>query len=320
MRWLGFGEIETVAVVLAPVLLVAIAAATTMRYLILRERDYLAIGRATIIQNSGKAGTQICLGAFTPALVPLIFGEVIGRLASYATLLRDYSRLDAVAAEGRGRISVVLVRANRQFPLFSLPSAILDTLGGILVVPLIASMYGAAAAGQFVLAFQVTAFPMAIVGRSVADSFHAVLADARRATPEAMMRVFRHTFLMMASVAALPVACLLLWGPGIFAFVFGRSWSVAGDIAGYLMLGAAAQLVVSPLSRAMVVLNGQRRKLLYDVLSVFVTVGTITSCHHSGLTLQQTVLVLSLAQLGAYAVYFWLIRGVITRAEQLCAV
>jgi O-antigen/teichoic acid export membrane protein len=291
-----------------------------MRYLVLREKDYLAVGRAAVVQNAGRAGAQIGAGALVPTLIPLILGEVVGRVGSFLSLMRDHARFAGGRTQGRVEISLPLIQANRHFPMYSLPSAVLDTLGGILVVPLIASMYGADAAGQFVLAFQVTTFPMAIVGRSVADSFHTVLADARRATPDAMMRVFRHTFLMMAVVAAGPVLVLIIWGPEIFAFVFGQSWRVSGGIAGYLMLGAAAQLVVSPLSRAMVVLNGQRRKLFYDILSVCVTVGVISTCHHRGLPLEETILVLSLAQVGAYALYFWLIRSVIVRAEEICAV
>jgi O-antigen/teichoic acid export membrane protein len=291
-----------------------------MRYRVLRERRYRAIGGSTIAQNVGKATTQIGLGLGLRSLGPLLLGEIIGRLAAFVSLVQSDKRTettDDATATTRGLR--VLIHENRNFPLFSLPSAILDTLGGVLMVPMIAAMYGANATGQVVLAFQVTAFPMAIIGRSVADSFHAVIADAYRGTPHSMIQLFRSTFMMMGLVAVGPVALLVFLGPSLFRFVFGAQWGTAGSLAGYLMLGAAAQLMVSPLSRAMVVLNGQRLKLVYDFLSICLTVGIITVGHRAGMSLAQSVLVLSLSQVGAYALYFWLIRRVILNASELCA-
>jgi O-antigen/teichoic acid export membrane protein len=59
---------------------------------------------------------------------------------------------------------------------------------------------------------------------------------------------------------------IFFFGEPIFLFVFGAKWKLSGIIASIVAPWFLASFIVSPLSRLVYVLHGQRLKLIYDIL------------------------------------------------------
>ena len=59
---------------------------------------------------------------------------------------------------------------------------------------------------------------------------------------------------------------MLFYGKPIFLFVFGSKWEISGAIAAIVAPWFLTSFIVSPLSRLVYVLHGQRLKLIYDIL------------------------------------------------------
>ena len=120
-----------------------------------------------------------------------------------------------------------------EFAYAGLPSALLDAAAMTLPLPLLASRFGAEAAGQFALAQRILQAPAVLVGKSVAEAFHARIARHVRERPEQVARFFRRTSAILTLIGLVPAVALVVVASAGLIFY------------GFLMIGRIpVQLVV----------------------------------------------------------------------------
>jgi len=191
-----------------------------------------------------------------------------------------------------------------KFPMLDTPSAWLDALAMMLPLPMVASLYGAEAAGWFGLARLVLSLPNAQIGAAVADVFQMSLAEAvRDKDPQRARSVFYMLLKKLGLIGLVPLGVSLAVLPWAFPIVFGQSWSPAGDIAASLAPWLYAAFVISPLSRALPVLQAQEWKLFYDATALSLLIGCYFLAAPLALSLVEFCLLVSLAQALGYLVY-----------------
>jgi len=105
---------------------------------------------------------------------------------------------------------------------------------------------------------------------------------------------------VLAAAAVIVAATLLLLSPWMFGTVFGDQWHESGRYGQALALGLAAQLIASPLSQTLVVLERLTLQIVWDASRVVGTVAGVTVAVHSGLSPIGAVWLLS-----ATAVFFY---------------
>jgi O-antigen/teichoic acid export membrane protein len=198
-------------------------------------------------------------------------------------------------------------------PIIAVPSGLLDVLGISLPSILLANEFGAKAAGLFLLVQRLIFLPISLVGASAADVFHVRIAAVQRTDPARV----RGTVVALSSrlltggvLCMLPVALL---APKLLPVVLGHAWDEAGALMVMLIPWSIAALVVSPVSRLLVVVGRNQRKLIYDGLSIAAVVGPVLGSTMIGSDLHHTVLAISLGQSAAYVVYFGLILSAAPR-------
>jgi O-antigen/teichoic acid export membrane protein len=167
-------------------------------------------------------------------------------------------------------------RRYKKFPIFSTPATLLDSLGPALHVPLITGIFGVSSAGQYSIANQVLVIPAVFIGASVADVFHSRIARLARETPERAPRLFYAVASGLFVVGVAPSAVLYFYGEPLFAAILGEQWRISGVVASALAPRIVSLLVVSPLSRVVMVYQGQELKLVYNALTVL---GVILTYH-----------------------------------------
>ena len=59
----------------------------------------------------------------------------------------------------------------------------------------------------------------------------------------------------------LPVIIIFFWGDTFFPLIFGSHWLKAGVFAKWMIFGAAAQFIYSPISMVLMATNGQKLNL-----------------------------------------------------------
>ena len=312
--WLGYGDLPIYA---APAMFLSLLLTGTyfsLRYWLLRFGAYGVISRATVGQSVGRVLAQLCIGLVRPSWMGLVGGEVVGRgvgLTSMWQVARNGYR-QAVDGWSISRVRRT-ARKYRKFPLLTVPSSFLDSLGAMLPVPLVAAVFGVAAAGQYSLAVQSLLLPLSLVSASVADVFHNRIVERARYGPAAARRFFFQVAFALLTVGAAPITIVAFWGDRLIPFVLGSSWNLAGQLAATVAPRLLSQLLVSPLSRVVLVYQRQELKLIYDVLSP-VTIGVVFFvAREQHWAVLQTIRVLTWLQVGLHGLYLALLLKIVSQ-------
>lgn len=311
---MGLSVLPPLAGVLAFLTVAVLGVHSAIRCWNVRQRHFEQLSRVSVRQSLSRVAVW-CLGVFHPQWYLLTIADLASRTYGIAYMIRHSP------APIPWRYSPGLVRDVRlaiakywSFPVLLLPSSLVDTLTVMLPVPMFATLYGASAAGQFALSYQLLSVPSVFLNASVAESFHSHLteyaASGRRA-----QRLFWHTCAGLIAIGVLPFAMIFLAGNRILPMLLGSAWSEAGLLAAAMAPWLFALFVLNPIERVVMVFNGKNVKLLYNVTTLALTFGLIYYAGHNGFTLLQCVTLLSTMSFLMLMVYFVLLERLVRRAS-----
>src|ERR1700675_2550998 len=310
---LGLGSLPAYTSLLAFPALFLSASFAALRYWFIRKESYGVISEAVVTQNATRAGSQALFGWWGFGWLGLFCGDLMGRVTGMGRMFRDaWPVIRALVIPLRAGKLFTVAQKYRKFPLYSLPSSLVDTLATGISLPIIAQLYGTTDAGFFALVQRVLAVPILLVGTSVADAFHSRMAKYSEPESRGIVPFFNRIAAGLLLVGLGPAILLAFFGERLFTVAFGNTWMTAGSLAAVMAPWAMAQLVVSPLSRVVFVFQRQEWKLVYDVVSLLTTVGTLYLGYSNGLSLLRTIRILSLISVVTYALYYLILMRVVS--------
>lgn len=264
------------------------------------------IARASIARSACNASARTILGLLGGGIPALFAAELLGAWggggALYRAVRRRFVASTPVASAWRD-LRAVMIRYSK-FAKYELPSVAINQIAMTIPVPMLAALYGSAAAGSFGMARLLVAIPNAQIGRAVGDTFQMELAGAMREGKYIEARSLFYGLLRSLSLLGLlPLIGIMVLGRWLVPYVFGKSWTEMGVFAVCIAPWMYAALVVSPLSNLLSILQAQQYKLLYDVSTTALMVLIYWMARTDSLNVLSTVLGLSVANVFAYAVY-----------------
>lgn len=257
-----------------PIGVVLIGNYRSLTFWVVREKAFNVIARTKITQSLLGVGTQLGIGVAHAGPLGLVAGQVVSQSAGIMVLGRSlFRRLDLVKRSIRCRRVAACASMHARFPKFDLAAAAFNTTAANLPQFLLAALFFPAVAGYYLLAWRVVSMPMAVLGQAVGQSLY---GHAREAAKNAsLFRLVGRTAGALALLMILPLIGLFTWGEQLFAWVFGPDWSEAGRYAGWLVLGAAAQFIYSPLSLMLLATNAQHINLAIQVFQLLAKSGAL---------------------------------------------
>jgi lipopolysaccharide exporter len=265
------------------------------------------VSQAVIFQNAGRSVLQVALGVIGSHSFGLLVGEVFGRGLGMSRMLCNALPVMRKHALSVRDDAARALMSNRQFPLYSMPSSLLNQLGTSLPLPLLVSLYGADAGGYYALVWRVLAVPVVLVGNSMADAFHSRAALYAREDPERLLRFFHSTSAALLAMGIVPTLAVFIFGEPIFVFAFGVKWRLSGTIAAIVAPWFFTSFVVSPISRLVYVLHGQRLKLIYDVLILGANLMVFVFARRLAWPMLDMVTAMSIVNTASKVVYYLLL-------------
>lgn len=309
IRW-HLGGLDTLPAY-APLLitgtLILIGLYTISRYWLLREGAFRLVSLAQFGQALGRTVAQLLIGVTWGGWGGLPVGDSVGRSCGLARMLgRTYQEVSGHARPVSVRTLRDVARRYWKFPTYSLPSSLLDTIALWLPTPLLLHFFGAEATGFYTLASNLMAVPLLFVGNAIGDVFFSRVSLYAREVPHRVKPFFLRTTLVLLAAGTPAIALIVVAAGKGLPLLLGREWAGIGPIPVALGVGALAQLVVSPVSRIVVVIQAQEMKLVYDVSSLVMVLVSIKLGDDLSFSLFGTLLLLSASQAVAYFIY-WMI-------------
>lgn len=242
-----------------------------LRYFSIRIKDFKNVAVTRAVKSAAGGAIKLVLGLVGFTSGGLVTGEVISQFFGNTSLIRNvYRRKELFAGVNRAKMAEEAKKYS-DFPKFSLPGALSNSLSLNLNSFFLTSFFSLAVLGQYALVNKAVSVPLTIIGSSVSDAYFQRAARERNETGSA-----KNAFIQSAkylSFIAVPVFLVLFFfGEVIFAFVFGDSWKIAGSYAKILSFLVAVRLVAAPLSVTMSTFEKQKTSLMLTLLQLILMV------------------------------------------------
>ena len=251
---------------LVPLVLIFAAWQQIAQQWLVRTRAFKGIAGAlamnALLVNLLKAGGGLL---FPSALI--LIGLQVADLGSQALMMARAALRSGLTLRDTGEMaSRGLARQYREFALYRTPQNVINALSQHLPVIMLVSFFGAGAAGFYALARMVLYAPSLLVSRSVGDVFYPALTKRAQQGMPLAGALIRLTLLLLGLVV-IPFGVVMIWGPGLFALIFGREWAQAGEYAQWLALMMLFGFCNRPCVVATATLRIQRGLMIYELFS-----------------------------------------------------
>lgn len=222
-------------------------------YWMIRKETYTALSASRIVLAVVAAAVSVIGGYASLGAVGLAIGAAAGQAAGalVAAVLSWRTFSSAWTTRSWSRV-IELAGALSEFPLVNAPHALLDGVRETGFQAVFASVFGARVNGFYSLGARVLRAPTSMVGSAVGQVlFSRFSKDWRRGegVRELVMKVVK----TLSLISAGPFILVMLFGPQLFAFVFGPDWGIAGTYAAIMVPGLWATFVIAPLATLPVV-------------------------------------------------------------------
>ena len=308
----SYGTLPYWSVPLAVFLLIAAQLLTSLRYWYVRRSEFSTIGKVLIAQGFGRAIVPVIAGVAGLGWIGLLLGEAAGRLLGiYRMVMGTCLPFSAIARGSGCSLLLQVCRKYWKFPVVNLPSSLIDGLALAIPFPIVSRLFGIEKAGLFFLAMRLGMLPASFITASVSDVFHARVSNDYRANADRIRHTVLDTARKMLAVGVLVYVPVAVLSPWVFSRAFGKPWAPAGWAMTILAPLALMSLVVSPLSRLLLVANRQGVKLIVDALFLCLPAAGMIICHHyCGGGFEISLLVYVLISVVLYGLYFAIIVSV----------
>lgn len=241
----------------------------TFQYWATRQKQFKVIAKTKIIQSFGGVFTQILLGMLGFFSFGLIVGQIIKVSAGIRNLIKNFLNDSHEILKKISFLSLKeTFKRNKKFPKYSTFEALANTAGMQLPIVFIASKVGGGEAGHLMLAIQVMAIPIVFIGNAVSQVY---LANASEKLQQGQLKEFTLKIVKsLFRIGILPLVVICITSPYLFPIIFGGDWSRSGEMMIWMLPWFCLQLIVSPISMSLHILNKQKIALLIQILGLVI--------------------------------------------------
>lgn len=266
------------------------------------QQSFNRLGGARISLAACIALAQVSAAYLLGGVSGLIYGQLFGVIIA-----------TALAAIWVGKPLIVACattpwRAVRQsavkyinFPKFSLPADLINTVASQIPIVLLAAKFGGERAGWFALTLKIMGAPISLLAASVLDVFKEQAARDYRETGSCR-GIFIKTFKLLAVLALPPFLAFWFVGEWAFGFIFGDAWAESGRYAVLMIPLFYMRFVVSPLSYTIYIAQRQNLDLVWQLTLLALTFACFTQPD----TVDSVLWFYSMGYAIMYLIYFWM--------------
>lgn len=258
---------------LVPVGIAGLGLYSVMQYWATRARCFTQIAQTRISQAVVGIATSITMGLAGIAPLGLLVGNLLNTSAGSLKLVRSSIKNHTHTFKGLGVQSLKSTLLKyRRYLIYSTPEAFFNT-AGIQGPILLVAAYAGAEAGYLMLATQIIAAPMGLLGGAISQVY---VSRAPQALQEGLLATFTRTIMLrlfkLGLLALLPLGILAPW---LVPYVLGDDWVRTGKIITWLVPWMLLQFVVSPVSMVLHVTDHHAKSMMLQAFGLVLRLGLV---------------------------------------------
>jgi O-antigen/teichoic acid export membrane protein len=239
-----------------------------LTYWNIRQRMYRQIASARVAQSIVNSGLSLGIGYSGWSINGLVAGNVAGNLAALAYTIIGLvpgRTLTFNRDETKKEDLVRLAKKYADLPRVNGVHALTDTLQATLVIVMISAFFGSIATGLYGLTMRILQAPFNMIGSSISIVFYKEVSE-KISLKLQITKLVKTTIRTLALLSLPAFIILMIWGPDLFSFVFGKEWRDAGVYARILSPALFLNFISSPVSHLPVILNKQRQFFMFSLI------------------------------------------------------
>ena len=262
--------------VLIPVLVFINGLSLLMPIVVGRLEKFRSIATGRILRSSVIMLTQVICGAMAMGVAGLLMGIAIGITAEILFL------------NGRGRVTGVffkekkpssqdkgLLRNYWKFPMYSLPSGILVSIGSYGMPLVIAAVFSPHVAGLFWVAEKCLNIPITLISQSLGVVLYQRLCQMRAEQADLCADLLAKVFAVLLVATVVISTAIVLLAPSLINFFFGEKWADVGTMIMLMTPRAAMIFCALPLTQAFTAFEKQEVLTLSQFVFVLGPMGVV---------------------------------------------
>lgn len=266
----------------------------TLKDYSLRMNSYSKISRSFITRSTIGNAIQLSFGFLKYTSFGLIIGNICSHMAANIHLITTLKkeRKQCLSEKLKFNEFIYLLKKYKDFPLFSMPSAVLTAMSYQLMLIILPVMFSSSIAGLYLLAQRILNIPISLISnsmRQVSYKEYSIIKNDLAAMHNRTEKLLKKVLI----IGGIPTIVLLFWGPAIFKFVFGNKWLTAGIFAQILSIWYFMLFVSGPLSNLLIILRKQDKALIFQIITFSIKALCLFYCYVKHFTILDTLLIFS---------------------------
>lgn len=248
---------------------------SAFQYWSIRKKNFSLIATTRLIQAISSSSIQISGGFLGLGPLGLILGQLFNFFGGSFKLIISFFKenLDKIKSLNKNKIIFIFLK-NKDYPKYSITEGFLSSLSIHFPIIIIFMVLPEEKTGLLMLAIKVMMIPMILIGSAMSQLY---LGDARNKYNN--NKLWEYTFFSLKKIiffGVFPLIIISFLSPYLFPFIFGQSWKGAGELVLILLPWFIMQLLTSPISMALHILNRQKVAMIIQVIGfVFRVIGLL---------------------------------------------
>jgi len=248
---------------LMPVFTLMFGSSQAITHLFIRDKSFKAIAMSKIINSLGINVSMLLLGFLGMGIIGLYLANIIGVLLTSLYLIWVYYQKKYNTLKQNSSL-ISIAKKYIDFPKTNSLQALVEMFQMNGIVYLLGIFFNAACIGLFSFSMKVLMAPMWLIGTSISHVFFQKASEEYLRTHN--LRVLFKKAVINSSLIATPILiAMLIFGPTIFALVFGEEWREAGSYARILAPWIFLDFVKAPVSQIPVI-TGRIKSMFFITL------------------------------------------------------
>jgi O-antigen/teichoic acid export membrane protein len=247
----------------------------SLTYWMNRKKRFPQISISRILLSFSIVSSTLAMGLFNGGAIGLIGGSLLGQtVASCYLIWYVWKEDDGYHNDISFRTMMSKAREYQDLPKINSVHALSDVVQSSGVSFLLSAYCGDVVLGLYAFSIRVVSAPLGIIGSSIAQVFYQRASQVYRDGKD-LHGLYRATIRRLILFTLPLILLFTLFAPGLFLFVFGLKWAVAGRFAQLLAPWMFFNFIVSPVSQLPIILNKQKTMFLISLFGNSLILGSI---------------------------------------------
>jgi O-antigen/teichoic acid export membrane protein len=236
----------------------------------IRKKQFKIISQSKIINSISSNGLKWLFGLLGFGTLGLLLGSLIGYVLSSLVFFAEFFHLKKKDQNDLSLAKAsVLSKQYREFPLISLPHALIDMGRDLLVASLIIYFFSRDVFGSYSHSYAMLRLPLILIGTSIGQVFYNRCSEMIN-RGESIYDLLKRTMLMLFGLSIVPFGLLLFFGEELFTLVFGDQWGDSGHYSEIMSVWLMLNFVMSPVSNIPLLLKRQKEYFVMGLISTVI--------------------------------------------------